>query len=145
MKSARAWFDGGARGNPGDAAFGLVVAWDDAEEEIGGFLGRTTNNVAEYTGLLAALTWAQRQGVEELELFSDSELVVKQIAGTYKVKAAHLVPIYLKVLAMKRAIPRCTVRHVPRAQNAHADKLANLAIDQRLPVPDWLRPELVAI
>ena len=142
MRSARAWFDGGARGNPGDAAFGLLVAWDGGEQEIGGFLGRTTNNVAEYTGLLAALTWAQREGVEELELFSDSELVVKQLAGAYKVKAAHLVPLFLKVLALRRAIPRCRIRHVPRAENARADAIVNRAIDERLPVPEWLRPAL---
>jgi len=145
MRSAKAWFDGGARGNPGDAAFGLVVAWDGSEEEIGGFLGRTTNNVAEYTGLLAALTWAQRQGVEELELFSDSELVVKQLEGLYKVKAAHLVPLFLKVLALRRAIPRCKIAHVPRAQNARADAVVNRAIDERLPVPEWLRPALGAL
>jgi ribonuclease HI len=141
---ARAWFDGGARGNPGDAGFGLIVEWDGGEQEIGGFLGRTTNNVAEYTGLLAALTWAHREGIEELQLFSDSELVVKQLEGAYKVKAPHLVPMFLKVLALRRAIPRCRIQHVPRAQNARADKLANRAIDERLPVPEWLRPALAA-
>ena|SRR4051812_39226917 len=145
MSSARAWFDGGARGNPGDAAFGLVVEHAGGEEEIGGFLGRTTNNVAEYTGLLAALTWARKNGVEELELFSDSELVVKQLAGAYKVKAPHLVPIFLQVQALKRAIPRCRIRHVPRAENARADRMVNRAIDERLPVPDWLQPALQTV
>jgi ribonuclease HI len=144
-RRARAWFDGGARGNPGDAAFGVVVEHAGSTAEIGGFLGRTTNNVAEYTGLLAALSWAQREGIQELELFSDSELVVKQVAGAYKVKAAHLVPLFLKVLALRRAIPRCTLRHVPRAENARADRLVNRAIDERLPVPEWLRPSLAAV
>src|SRR4029079_15294812 len=107
-------------------------------------LGRTTNNVAEYTGLLAALTWAQRHGVDDLDLFSDSELGVKQTAGAYKVKAPHLVPLFLQVLALKCAIPRCRIRHVPRAQNARADKMVNRAIDERLPVPEWLQPALRA-
>ena len=143
-KAARAWFDGGARGNPGDAGFGLIVESDGTVEEIGGFLGRTTNNVAEYTGLLAALTWAQRNGIADLTVFGDSELVVKQLQGAYKVKAPHLVPMFLKVLALRRAIPRVRIEHVPRAQNARADKLANRAIDERLPVPEWLRPALAA-
>ena len=145
MKAARAWFDGAARGNPGEAGFGLVVETDGEVEELGGYLGRTTNNVAEYTGLLAALTWAQRHGVDDLDLFSDSELVVKQLAGAYKVKAPHLVPLFLQVLALKRAIPRCRIRHVPRAQNARADKMVNRAIDERLPVPEWLQPALRAL
>ena len=142
MKTAKAWFDGGARGNPGDAAFGLVVEHDGTEEEIGGFLGRTTNNVAEYSGLLAALTWARRAGVEELSLFGDSELVLKQLSGVYKVKAPHLMPLFLRALALRREIPRVRIQHVPRKENARADKLSNRAIDERLPVPEWLQPAL---
>ena len=139
---AVAWFDGAARGNPGEAGFGLVVESDGAVEELGGYLGRTTNNVAEYAGVLAALTWAQRHGVEELSLFGDSELVVKQLQGTYKVKAPHLQPLFLRALALRRAIPRCRIQHVPRAENKRADRLSNRAIDERMPVPEWLRAAL---
>ena len=142
MKAARAWFDGAARGNPGEAGFGLVVESDGEVEELGGYLGRTTNNVAEYSGLLAALTWARRAGVEELSLFGDSELVLKQLSGVYKVKAPHLMPLFLRALALRREIPRVTIRHVPRAENKHADLLSNRAIDERLPVPEWLQPAL---
>lgn len=142
MKAARAWFDGAARGNPGEAGFGLVVESDGEVEEHGGYLGRTTNNVAEYSGLLAALTWARRAGVEELSLFGDSELVVKQLQGAYKVKAPHLVPLFLRALALRREIPRVVIRHVPRAENKRADLLSNRAIDERLPVPEWLQPAL---
>jgi ribonuclease HI len=143
-KSARAWFDGAARGNPGDAGFGLVVEADEAVEEIAGFLGRATNNVAEYTGLLAALAWARLHGVEELALFGDSELVVRQLQGTYKVKAPHLRPLFLRALALRRGIPRLRIEHVPRAENRRADLLSNRAIDERLPVPDWLAAVLPA-
>ncbi|HXT22190.1 MAG TPA: ribonuclease HI family protein [Thermoanaerobaculia bacterium] len=142
MKAARAWFDGAARGNPGEAGFGLVVESDGTVEELGGYLGRTTNNVAEYSGLLAALTWARRAGVEELSLFGDSELVLKQLSGVYKVKAPHLMPLFLRALALRREIPRVRIQHVPRKENARADKLSNRAIDERLPVPEWLQPAL---
>jgi ribonuclease HI len=145
VKSARAWFDGGARGNPGEAGFGLVVEAGDAVEEIGGFLGRTTNNVAEYTGLLAALTWAREHGIEDLSLFGDSELVVKQLQGTYKVKAPHLLPMFLAVLALRRQIPRVRIQHVPREKNRRADQLVNRAIDERMAVPAWLAPALAKI
>lgn len=137
--AARAWIDGAARGNPGEAGFGVVFEnGADGTQEIAGFLGRTTNNVAEYAALLAALTYAGRLGVKRLTLHSDSELVVKQLAGTYRVKAPHLVPLYLKVLKLRRSIPGLAVRHVPREQNRAADALANRAIDERLPVPEWL-------
>jgi len=142
LKAARAWFDGAARGNPGEAGFGLVVESDGEVEELGGYLGRTTNNVAEYSGLLAALTWARRAGVEELSLFGDSELVVKQLQGAYKVKAPHLMPLFLRALALRREIPRVRIQHVPRAENKRADLLSNRAIDERLPVPEWLQPAL---
>ncbi len=140
----RAWIDGACRGNPGEAGFGVVAEAGDGEEQLGGFLGRTTNNVAEYAALVAALSWAGRRGVERLELFSDSQLLVRQLNGAYRVKAPHLVPIFLKVLELRRAIPWCRIRHVPRAENRRADALANRAIDERIPLPDWLELELPA-
>ena len=122
----------------------MIIETDGETHEIAGFLGRTTNNVAEYAGLVAALTFAERQGLENLTLFSDSQLLVRQLNGAYKVKAPHLVPIFLKVLKLRRSITRCDIQHLPREQNRQADRLANTAIDQRLPVPDWLELELPA-
>jgi len=138
---ARAWIDGASRGNPGDAGFGVLFEHGEERCEITGFLGRTTNNVAEYSALLAALTHAAREGVQMLSLYSDSELLVKQVNGQYKVKAPHLIPMFLKVLQLKRAIPRLRVEHVRREQNNEADGLANRAIDERAPVPAWLELE----
>lgn len=120
----------------------MIIETDGETHEIAGFLGRTTNNVAEYAGLVAALTFAERQGLDNLTLFSDSQLLVRQLNGAYKVKAPHLVPIFLKVLKLRRSITRCDIQHLPREQNRQADRLANTAIDQRLPVPDWLELEL---
>ena len=136
--AARAWIDGASRGNPGESGFGVLFERGEERCEITGFLGRTTNNVAEYSALLAALTHAGRTGVRSLSLYSDSELLVKQLNGQYKVKAPHLIPMYLKVLKLKRAIPQLKVEHVRREQNNQADGLANRAIDLREPVPEWL-------
>jgi ribonuclease HI len=136
--AARAWIDGAARGNPGDAGFGVRVERGERTDEVLGFLGRTTNNVAEYAGLVAALTFCRREGIDDLVVHSDSQLLVRQIEGAYKVKAAHLVPIFLKVLALRRGIARFEIHHVPREQNLEADRLANRAVDLRVPPPEWL-------
>lgn len=140
--NASAWIDGASRGNPGEAGFGVLVETAEGREEILGFLGRTTNNVAEYAGLVAALTWAVRHGVGELTLYSDSQLLVRQFSGAYRVKAAHLVPIYLEVMRLKCQVGRVVAHHVPRGENNHADSLANRAIDERAPLPAWLRLEI---
>lgn len=144
MTSARAWIDGASRGNPGDAGFGVLFEIDGRREEVVGFLGRTTNNVAEYAALVAALTHAVESGCEALELYSDSQLLVRQIEGAYRVKAAHLVPIFLRVLSLRRRLDRFTIHHVPREENREADALANRAIDRREPAPDWLELEIPA-
>jgi ribonuclease HI len=141
---ARAWIDGGARGNPGEAGFGARIEHEGGVAELAGFLGRTTNNVAEYAALVAALTYCGRQGVEKLVLYSDSQLLVRQVEGAYKVKAPHLVPIFLKVLALRRRIPQFEIHHVPREENRDADRLANKAIDERVPLPEWLELEIPA-
>ena len=133
--TAQAWIDGGARGNPGPAGFGVILEHAGGREEIGGFLGSTTNNVAEYSALATLLGRALELGLPRLEVASDSELVVKQVAGAYKVRAPHLQPIFLAVQAMKKRIPHFRLRHVPREQNREADRLANRAIDERLPLP----------
>lgn len=136
--AVRAWIDGASRGNPGDAGFGVLIEADGEQRQILGFLGRTTNNVAEYAALLAALTWAERNRVGRLELSSDSELLVRQLSGVYKVKAPRLVPAFLEAIRLRRAIPEFSIRHVPREENRLADALANRAIDERTPPPAWL-------
>jgi ribonuclease HI len=140
---AKAWIDGASRGNPGAAGFGVYFEDGNGVEEVVGFLGQATNNVAEYAGLIAALTLAQRHGVASLTVFSDSQLLVRQVEGTYKVKAPHLVPIFLKVLQLRQALPSCQIRHVRREENREADRLANQAIDTRAPPPSWLEIEVL--
>jgi ribonuclease HI len=142
-----AWIDGGARGNPGEAGFGVVFEIPgpggvSETVEICGYLGRATNNIAEYAALLAALAFAARRGFEGLTLHSDSELLVRQLAGSYKVKAPHLRRLHQRALRLRGAIPRLVVRHVRREENHHADRLANRAMDERLPPPPWLASEL---
>lgn len=98
--------------------------------EISGFLGTTTNNVAEYAGLLEALSVAQQEGATELEIVSDSELLVKQMLGAYRVKHPNLIPLYQQAKAMTRRFGRFSIRHTLRAGNKDADRLANLGIDR---------------
>lgn len=139
---ATAWIDGASRGNPGEAGFGVLVETDDGTTEICCFLGRTTNNVAEYAGLIAALSWAREHGVDDLTIYSDSQLLVNQLSGAYRVKAAHLIPIFLRAQQLRREVGTVRARHVGREQNSHADGLANRAIDERAPFPDWLELEI---
>ncbi len=137
-RRAQAWIDGASRGNPGDAAFGVLIETDSETHEIGGYLGRATNNVAEYSGLIAALAAAKHLGIEDLAVASDSELLVRQIQGRYRVKAPHLLPYYNDALRRAKAMPRFAIRHVMRGENSRADGLANRAIDAREPLPEWL-------
>jgi len=98
--------------------------------EICGYLGRTTNNVAEYSGLLEALKAAKEEGATEVEIVSDSLLLVQQMLGKYKVKHPNLIPLYQQAKMMARGFPRFSIRHTLRAGNAEADRLANLALDE---------------
>lgn len=98
--------------------------------EIAGFLGRQTNNVAEYAGLLEALEVAHQEGASEVEIVSDSELLVKQMLGIYKVKHPNLVPMHQKAKSLLRHFGRFSIRHTLRAGNKNADRLANLAVDR---------------
>ena len=141
-KRAEAWIDGASRGNPGAAGFGVHFERDGRVEELVGFLGQTTNNVAEYAGLVAALTLACRHGIDNLTIYSDSQLLVRQVEGAYKVKAPHLVPIFLKVMQLRQELSKCRIQHVRREENRDADRLANLAIDSRQPPPSWLEIEI---
>jgi ribonuclease HI len=98
--------------------------------EICGYLGRTTNNVAEYAGLLDALEVADAEGAREVEIISDSELLVKQMLGVYRVKHPNLVPMHAKAKVLAKKFARFTIRHTLRAGNKDADRLANLAVDR---------------
>ena len=123
--------DGGARGNPGPAAIGVVVsdAGGALLEQVGERIGETTNNVAEYRALLRGLELAHALGADEVEVVGDSELVAKQVAGQYKVKHAGLRPLHGEALRALSSFERWQVRTVPRAQNAAADALVNAALD----------------
>jgi len=129
--SAIANIDGGSRGNPGPAGYGVRVEQPDGTiVELKEFLGTCTNNVAEYSGLLAALHWAAEHGVSQLRIRSDSELLIKQMRGEYRVKNPGLQPLYEEARALARTIGRVTFEHVRREFNKDADRLANEAMDQ---------------
>lgn len=129
--------DGGARGNPGPSAFGIVVT-DQSKNTIyqkGEYFGVKTNNEAEYAGLIYALEWlinyCPEHNIDSIKIFMDSKLVVEQINGHYKVKASHLKPLYHQCLnQISRLNLPLTVKHILRDQNSQADELANLAMDK---------------
>jgi ribonuclease HI len=123
--------DGGSRGNPGPAASGAVLFDErgDVVEEIGTYLGVATNNVAEWTGLLQGLRAALARGVDELAVRLDSELVVKQLSGAYRVKHPGLIPLHAEAKSLLRKFAHVDVRHVPRKQNAAADAVVNQVLD----------------
>jgi ribonuclease HI/probable phosphoglycerate mutase len=125
--------DGASRGNPGLAGAGYVLI-DDAGEEVETgyqFLGQCTNNVAEYRALLLGLKAAAGKGCGNLAVFLDSELIVKQLKGEYRVKDEKLKPLYEAVKKSCSLVGRCRFSHVPRSRNQRADQLANRAIDER--------------
>jgi len=123
--------DGGARGNPGPAAVGVVVrdAGGEVLEEVGERIGRATNNVAEYRALLFGIERAAALGASELELVGDSELIVRQVNGEYKVKDAALRALHAQVKRALEHFDRWSIRHVRRDENADADRLVNEALD----------------
>ena len=124
--------DGGARGNPGPAAIAAVVATPEGEvvERAGETIGRATNNVAEYRALLLGIERARALGAREVELVGDSELVVKQVRGEYRVKDAGLRPLHAQVRAALEDFERWSIRHVRREQNDAADRLVNQVLDE---------------
>jgi len=123
--------DGGARGNPGPAAIAAVIRTPggDVLEEHGESIGEATNNVAEYKALLLGIARAAALGAEEVELVGDSELVVKQVKGEYKVKHAGMKELHAEVVAALGPFRRWSIRHVPRELNAEADRLVNKVLD----------------
>jgi ribonuclease HI len=123
--------DGGARGNPGPAAIGVVISEPDGTvlDELAERIGQATNNVAEYEAVLRGLQRARVLGADEVEIVGDSELVARQLTGTYKVKHPAMRPLYEQTIEALRAFQRWQIRTVPRAQNARADALVNAALD----------------
>jgi ribonuclease HI len=123
--------DGGARGNPGPAAIGVVISDSDGEvlDELAETIGVATNNVAEYRALLRGVERARALGATEVEIVNDSELVARQLTGAYKVKHAAMKPLHAEAIGALRAFDRWRIRSVPRAENARADELVNEALD----------------
>jgi ribonuclease HI len=128
----RANIDGGSRGNPGPASYGVVIRDPRGQviAKLKKYIGRTTNNVAEYYGLIAALDYAQQHGIRALHIQSDSELLVRQMRGQYKVKSPELRPLYERSSKMAQTFDSFKIDHVYREQNAEADALANEALDE---------------
>lgn len=124
--------DGGARGNPGPAAIGCVLRNTHTEEEyaIKRYIGHTTNNQAEYRALLAALEKAHDLGATHIACYLDSELVVKQMRGEYKVRDKDLAPLFLKILNLSNNFKSISFTHIPRSLNKKADALVNAALDE---------------
>jgi probable phosphoglycerate mutase len=135
-ESANDWYtahcDGGSRGNPGPSGYGAVVenAQGQVVARLGRFLGIQTNNYAEYSGLLAVLEWALANGARRLRVVSDSELMVKQMKGLYKVKSPGLFPLWQEARRMAARLDGFEMRHTLRGGNKEADRLANLAMDK---------------
>lgn len=126
--------DGAARGNPGPAGAGAVLLAPDGSlvEELGKYLGINTNNYAEYTGLILGLRRALALGAREVDVRADSELMIKQLQGKYRVKAPNLQPLFEEATALLRRFDRVTLAHVYREQNKLADEMSNRAIDERM-------------
>lgn len=132
MHSARIWVDGACRGNPGPASIGALIASPDGTvlKEISERLGVSTNNIAEYTALVRALEEAKVLGIRRVEAHGDSQLLVRQMSGQYRVKHPGLKPLHARALALSKAFEHFSFTHVPREENREADRLANEALDR---------------
>lgn len=130
----RLYSDGAARGNPGPSGAGAVLLTPDGQvvARLGKYLGVQTNNHAEYTALLLGLHHAKALGARELEVFADSELLVRQLSGKYQVRSPTLRPLYEEALRLLKEFSKAKVQHVPREENRAADEMSNRAIDERL-------------
>lgn len=130
--------DGGARGNPGPAAIGIVIDGLSAgKQKFGQYIGETTNNEAEYRALITALekliTLSVGEEIERIECYADSELMVKQLNGEYKVKDTNIRGFFMEILALKSQFEApITFNHIPRARNAEADEMVNAALDEKV-------------
>ncbi len=130
----RVYSDGAARGNPGPAGAGAVLMdpTGNVVARLGRFLGTQTNNCAEYMGLLLGLKHAHALGAREVDVYADSELLIRQLGGRYQVKSATLKPLYEEARKLLKGFTKVKLHHVPRAQNAEADEMSNRAIDERM-------------
>ena len=133
-RALRIFTDGASRGNPGEAGIGVLVEDSSGNRlrEIRRYLGKATNNQAEYTALLIGLQVCREMGAEDISVFADSELLVKQMKGEYKVKHPLLLPLYTEAKKLTSGLKKFRITHIPRAKNAHADALANEAIDKKI-------------
>lgn len=131
MSSCKIFVDGASRGNPGKASIGVSIVGTDGQEvgKISQKIGTTTNNVAEYSALIAGLRYAVDHRFSAVSVYSDSQLMVRQILGQYKVKDANLKKLWDEAKGMIQGLPSFSIHHVPREQNRRADELANLALD----------------
>ncbi|MCI0419388.1 MAG: reverse transcriptase-like protein [Acidobacteria bacterium] len=131
MKRCVAYIDGGSRGNPGIAGYGVVVQEENGKPvtSLSQNLGIGTNNFAEYSALIGALEYARAHGYDGMRVYADSELMVRQINGVYKVKSVDLKPLHHQAKALISKLKSFSIHHVPREQNREADLLANLAMD----------------
>jgi ribonuclease HI len=127
------WIDGASRGNPGEAGFGIAVETGDGSRVAGlyGYLGKASNNVAEYQALIHGLRFALGRGARRVRVFSDSELVVRQLDGRYRVKHPAMVPLHREATSLLGRFEGFAVQHVRREENRAADALANRALDER--------------
>ena len=126
--------DGAARGNPGPAGAGAVLFDDRGRvvERLGKYLGKQTNNVAEYRGLILGLRRAAELGAEELEVVADSELIIRQLTGIYRVRSPVLQELHAEAMALLKGFGKVKLRHIPREENIEADEMSNRAIDERM-------------
>jgi len=133
MEKIKIYSDGGARGNPGPAAIGVYIEDERGKvvKQISRYIGKTTNNQAEYQAILAGLNFVRDLKVKEVECFLDSELVVKQLLGEYKVKDPDLAELFLKVWNLQHEFKKVTFTHIPREKNKLADALVNKALNRR--------------
>lgn len=131
MKRCTLNTDGASSGNPGESGIGVVIDVDGKRLELSEYIGRATNNVAEYTALIKGLEKAKDLRIGRIEILLDSELIVKQIKGEYKVKSESLRALYNRVIALLKDFESYVIRHVPREENMDADRLARRAIKER--------------
>ena len=131
-------FDGGSRGNPGPAGIGVVIRAADGTPllTLGRYIGKATNNVAEYTALVTAMEEARRLGAKRIKIRGDSELVVRQMTGVYRVKHPDLIPLHRSAKELMSSFDAATIEHNYREKNELADRLGNLAMDRRADVTD---------
>lgn len=119
--------DGASRGNPGEAGGGCLLIYDNERVEVSEYIGKATNNVAEYTALIRGLQEALRVGISSIEIFLDSELIVLQLKGVYRIKNKNLLPFYNQAIKLLSEFKNYEIFHIPRENNSEADKLAKLA------------------